>query len=54
MKVVFVCQTVDRHDSIQAATVRWLEALACKPQVESVGVIALGKDQSGLVRRCAN
>jgi len=43
MKVVFICQTVDRHDPILAVTVSWIKALASQPQVESVGVIALRK-----------
>lgn len=43
MRVVFICQAVNQRDPIQATTVRWIKALAGKPQVEAVTVIALRK-----------
>jgi glycosyltransferase involved in cell wall biosynthesis len=41
LRVVFICQVVDSHDHIQAGTVRWIRALANKPQVDHVYVITL-------------
>ena len=41
LRVVFVCQAVDLDHPVLATTVRWIEALAGKPAVEHVTVLAL-------------
>jgi glycosyltransferase involved in cell wall biosynthesis len=41
LRVVFVCQAVDRDDPVLATTVRWIETLARKTLVEHVTVLAL-------------
>jgi glycosyltransferase involved in cell wall biosynthesis len=41
LNVVFVCQAVDQDDPILATTLRWIEALARKPSVDRVTVLAL-------------
>ncbi len=43
MRLVFICQAVDRNDPILASTVRWIEEFARRPQVEQMTVIALRK-----------
>jgi glycosyltransferase involved in cell wall biosynthesis len=41
LDVVFICQAVDRDDPVLASTVGWIEALAAKPSVDRVRVLAL-------------
>lgn len=41
MRVVFICQAVDLDDPVLPTTVRWIDVLARKPQVEHVRVLAL-------------
>jgi glycosyltransferase involved in cell wall biosynthesis len=45
LRAVFVCQAVDRDDPVLATTVRWIEALARKPSIEQVAVLALRAGQ---------
>ncbi len=41
LRIVFICQAVDLDDPVLATTVRWINALARKPRVERVTVLAL-------------
>ncbi len=41
MRLLWVCEAVDRGDPMQPTTVSWLEALAAKPRVERIDVLAL-------------
>jgi glycosyltransferase involved in cell wall biosynthesis len=41
MKIVYICQAVDRSDPINASNVRWIEVFARKPSVEEMTVLAL-------------
>lgn len=45
MKIVFICQAVDKNDHILAGTIRWITAFAEKPEVEHVKVITLRKGE---------
>lgn len=41
LSVVFISQAVDREDPVVPHTVRWIEALACRPSVDHTAVLAL-------------
>jgi glycosyltransferase involved in cell wall biosynthesis len=41
LRIVFFCQAVDEDDPVLPTTVRWIEALANKPGVDHVSVLAL-------------
>jgi glycosyltransferase involved in cell wall biosynthesis len=41
LKVVFICQAVDRDDPVLASTLRWIGALAARPELERLTVLAL-------------
>jgi glycosyltransferase involved in cell wall biosynthesis len=41
LRIVFLCQAVDLEDPVLPTTVRWIEALARKPAVDHVTVLAL-------------
>jgi glycosyltransferase involved in cell wall biosynthesis len=41
LRIVFMCQAVDEDDPVLPTTVRWIDALARKPGVEAVRVLAL-------------
>jgi glycosyltransferase involved in cell wall biosynthesis len=41
LTVVFVCQAVDSEDPVLASTIRWIRALAARPEVRRVTVLAL-------------
>lgn len=41
LRIVFFCQAVDADDPVLPTTVRWIEALANKPGVDHVSVLAL-------------
>jgi glycosyltransferase involved in cell wall biosynthesis len=48
MRILFVCEAVDRADPMQPTTVSWIETLAGKPGVERVDVLALRVGEHGL------
>lgn len=48
MKIVFICQAVDQNEPIQSTGMRWIEALANRPRVEQITVIALRKGKFNL------
>lgn len=41
LRIVFICQAMDRDDPLHASAGRWAEALASKPSVAHVRVLAL-------------
>jgi glycosyltransferase involved in cell wall biosynthesis len=41
LRVVFICQAIDRDDPLHASAARWAETLAGKPSVAHVRVLAL-------------
>lgn len=45
MKIIFICQAVDKDDPILAGTIRWIKAFANKPEVKYVKVITLRKGE---------
>jgi len=48
MKIVFICQAVDQKEPIHSTGIRWIEALATRPEVEHVTVITLRKGKLAL------
>jgi glycosyltransferase involved in cell wall biosynthesis len=53
LSVLFVSQAVDRDDPVVPHTVRWIEALAQKPSVDHVTVLALRTGRHDLPRNVA-
>jgi glycosyltransferase involved in cell wall biosynthesis len=41
LRIVFICQALDRDDPVLATTVRWVNSLVRKPSVDRVRVLAL-------------
>jgi glycosyltransferase involved in cell wall biosynthesis len=48
MRVVFITQAVNREDPVLPHTPRWIEALATRPDVERVAVLALRTGRAAL------
>ena len=43
MRMAFICQAADENDPTMASTLRWIEVISSKPQMEWMTVIALRK-----------
>jgi glycosyltransferase involved in cell wall biosynthesis len=51
MRIAFICQAVDHADPVMASTISWIRALADRPQVERLSVLALRVGKHNLPRR---